>query len=129
MKTIFRLVRGAPLLVVWLATVVSAGAQEAQSYDYADKELWYDTTLYGGKMSPARIVAGNGSEGFDVEKFINSEMGERIMAMIKNELVIYGEENWNTPEMAKYWADRGVIKEVHNRDSRLRRSCLRRHGR
>jgi poly(3-hydroxybutyrate) depolymerase len=36
------------------------------------------------------------------------------MSMIKNELVIYGDKNWNHPDMIKYWTDRGVIKEIHN---------------
>lgn len=83
-------------------------------YDYTDKKLWHDGTIYGGQFSAAKIVAGNGSEGFDVEKFINSEMGEAIMAMIKNELVIYGGDKWNHPDMIQYWTDRGVIKEIHN---------------
>jgi len=85
-----------------------------KAYDYPDKQLWYDTTIYGGNASAAKIVAGNGSKGFDIEKFINSEMGEKIMSMVKNELVIYGGKNWNHPDMMKYWTDRGVIKEIHN---------------
>ena len=87
---------------------------EAGAYDYPDKPLWHDSTVYGGHLDAAKIIAGNGSAGFDIDRFIDSEMGEAIMSMIKNELVIYGNQNWNHPDMIRYWSDRGVIKEIHN---------------
>ncbi len=87
---------------------------QTDSYDYPDKELWHDGKAFGGQMTPAQIVQGNGSEGFDVEKVINSEMGEKLMEMAKYELAVYGVNNWDHPDMTKYWANQGVIKEIHN---------------
>jgi hypothetical protein len=114
MKKGIQLILASGLLLAIINAFMPAGAEETKAYDYPDRKLWYDTTVYGGKLSASKIVAGNGSKGFDIEKFINSEMGEKIMSMIKNELVIYGNKNWNHPDMIKYWNDRGVIKEIHN---------------
>jgi len=83
-------------------------------HDYALKEKWYDTSAFGGHANAARIVADNGSAGFDIERFIDSPMGEKIMSIIENEFVNYGPGQWHHPEMIRYWADRGVCKTIHN---------------
>ncbi len=114
MRKGIHLVLASGLLLSMISVLMAARAEETKAYDYPDKKLWYDTTVYEGKLSASKIVAGNGSKGFDINKFINSEMGEKIMSMIKNELVIYGDKKWNHPDMIKYWNDRGVIKEIHN---------------
>jgi len=107
-------------LIAWaqpqseLKPVETPPQEDTEAYDYPDKPLWHDGTVYGGHMDAARIVAGNGSPGFDIDSFIDSEMGERILSMIKNELVIYGGQNWNHPDMIRYWQDRGVIREIHD---------------
>ncbi len=109
------------LIYLFIATLGILNLQSAtaqETYDYPDKDLWYDTTIYGGHTCAANIVTGNGSEGFDVEEIINSEMGEQMMYKIKNELVIYGGDNWDHPEMTQYWADRGVIKDIYNVEDR-----------
>jgi hypothetical protein len=114
MRNGIRLILASGIFLSLIYVFMPVRAEETKAYNYPDKQLWYDTTVYGGKLSAAKIVAGNGSKGFDIETFINSEMGEKIMSMIKNELVIYGGKNWNHPDMIKYWTDRGVIKEIHN---------------
>lgn len=86
--------------------------------NYHDKEKWFDTTIYGGHFCAAKIIKGNGDENFDADRFINSEMGEKILGRIMNELVVYGGQNWDHPDMIKWWADRGVKKTIYNAEDR-----------
>lgn len=86
--------------------------------NYPNKEKWYDTTIYGGHFCAAKIIQGNGDENFDVDRFINSEMGEKILGRIMNELVVYGGDHWDHPDMTQYWAERGVEKIIHNATDR-----------
>lgn len=83
-------------------------------YDYADKELWYDTTLYGGFYSPYQIFMGNGDSTFDMPAFVNSVHGEEMMSRIKYELALLGDKNWSAPEMIEHWASLGVTQKAYN---------------
>ena len=83
-------------------------------YDYEDKELWYDTTLYGGFYSPYQIFMGNGDATFDMPAFINSKHGELMMSRIKYELALIGDKNWSAPEMIKHWNSLGIAQKAYN---------------
>lgn len=85
-------------------------------YDYADKELWFKTDLYGGFFSPYQIFMGNGDTAFDMPAFVNSKHGELMMSRIKYELAILGDHEWASQTMIDYWADRGVVEKVYNHD-------------
>lgn len=87
------------------------------NYDYEDKELWYDTTLYGGFYSPYQIVMGNGDSTFDMPAFVNSKQGELVMSRIKYELALVGDKNYASQTMIDYWAAKGIIETVHESDT------------
>ena len=53
-----------------MAVPAPVPTKEADSYtgpviDYPDKELWFDSTVYGGFYSAYQIMAGNGDDTFD----------------------------------------------------------------
>ena len=87
-----------------------------EDYDYVDKDLWFDTTIYGGFYSAYQIMAGNGDDTFDVNAFVNSRQGELIMSRIKYELCLLGEDQYASQEMIDYWAERGVIETAYLSD-------------
>ena len=87
-----------------------------ENYDYEDKDLWFDTTVYGGFYSAYQIMEGNGDDTFDVDAFINSEQGELIMSRIKYELALLGDSQYASQEMIDYWAQQGVIETVYDSD-------------
>ncbi len=84
--------------------------------EYEDKALWFDGTVYGGFYCPYLIVKGNGGENFDIDSFINSEEGEKIMSLIKYELALLGDSEWASDTMIEYWASRGIVESVYNHD-------------
>lgn len=86
--------------------------------NYSKKEKWDDTTLYDGFMSAGKIFKGNGDNTFDYERYINTEAGEKILNRIMNELVVYGGDKWDHPDMIQYWKERGVDKVIHNVEDR-----------
>ncbi|MBQ9031531.1 MAG: hypothetical protein IJ106_08805 [Parasporobacterium sp.] len=105
------------------AEMAPPAAPTAESEDYAgpireyeDKALWFDSTVYGGFYSPYQIVKGNGNEEFDIDLFINSEEGEKIMSLIRYELALLGDSEWASDEMIEYWAGRGIVETVYNHD-------------
>ena len=81
--------------------------------DYPDKELWFDSTIYGGFMNAYNIVKGNGDESFDIDAFINSELGQLTMERIKYELCLLGDNQWGSDTVIQQWADQGVVEEIH----------------
>ena len=85
-------------------------------YDYEGKELWFDTTVYGGFYSAYLIYKGNGSPDFDMPAFVNSKAGEDTLNRIKYELCILGDQNYASDTMIQYWAGRGIVEKVYNRD-------------
>ena len=94
---------------------------EADTYegfvrDYYGKEMWFDSTVYGGFYSAYQIVAGNGDETFDIDAFINSQMGEKVLNRIKYELVLLGDDQVANDYMIQYWAGRGVIETPNYMD-------------
>ena len=61
---------GAICLTPALAAPPAVPTQESPDYtgaiiDYPDKELWFDSTVYGGFYSAYQIMAGNGDDTFD----------------------------------------------------------------
>lgn len=97
----------------------AAPTAEAETYtgivrDYPNKSLWFDSHLYGGFFSAYQIMKGNGGEGFDVDAFINSEMGEKLISRIKYELCLVGGENYASEQMIDYWKLNGIIEKAYN---------------
>ncbi len=112
---------GAICLTPALAAPPAVPTQESPDYtgaiiDYPDKELWFDSTVYGGFYSAYQIMAGNGDDTFDIDAFINSEQGELILSRIKYELCLLGDSQYASQEMIDYWAQRGVIETAYNSD-------------
>ena len=101
-----------------MPTVPTAESEDytGEIREYPDKELWFDSTIYGGFYTAYQIVQGNGDDTFDIDKFINSEMGEKIMSRIKYELVLVGDDKADSETMIDYWAENGVIEDVYNQD-------------
>lgn len=104
-----------------MAVPAPVPTKEADSYtgpviDYPDKELWFDSTVYGGFYSAYQIMAGNGDDTFDVDAFINSKQGELIMSRIRYELALLGDSQYASQTMIDYWAGRGVVEKVYNHD-------------
>lgn len=86
--------------------------------NYTNKDRWDDTTIYGGHMSAGKIFKNNGDNTFDYQRYINSAAGEKVLDRIMNELVIYGGDRWDHPDMIQYWKERGVNKVIHNGQDR-----------
>ena len=102
-----------------MAPAMAVPTKEADSYtgpviDYPDKELWFDSTVYGGFYSAYQIMAGNGDDTFDVDAFINSKQGELIMSRIRYELALLGDSQYASQTMIDYWAERGVIETAYS---------------
>ncbi len=92
---------------------------EADSYtgfvrDYANKNLWFDSTVYHGFYTAYQIVKGNGDDTFDVDTFINSAMGEKILSTIIYELCLVGDSNYASDYMVNYWQGRGLIEKAYD---------------
>lgn len=110
-------------LTVWAGAENSVELPTAESEDYTgeimdyqDKELWFDSTIYGGFMNAYSIVKGNGDESFDIDAFINSELGQLTLERIKDELCILGDNQWCSDTVIQQWAEQGVVEEVHRLD-------------
>ena len=83
-------------------------------YDYPNKELWYDSSYFGGYMTYRDLVARNGSTGFDVDALINSELGESILNRMKGTF-LYSLPPAGDPDHEKttqLWAEKGVDKQL-----------------
>ena len=95
------------------------GTSESEDYqgdviDYPDKNLWFDTTVYGGFMNAYEIVKNNGDDTFDIDSFINSELGELTFERIKDELCVLGDNQWGSDTVINQWKEKGIIEEIHN---------------
>ena len=87
-----------------------------ENYDYEGKEMWFDTTIYGGFYSAYQIMQGAGDDTFDIAAFVNSKQGELIINRSKYELVLLGEDQYASQEMIDYWAENGVVETAYESD-------------
>lgn len=124
-KRIFAIALAAALAVGLVGTAMAAPpappTKEADSYtgpivEYPDKELWFDSTIYGGFYSAYQIMAGNGDDTFDIDAFINSKQGELLMSRVKYELALIGNKQHASQTMIDYWAAQGVIETAYESD-------------
>jgi hypothetical protein len=78
--------------------------------DYPNKALWQDQSH--GLPNAYSIVGVNGSEGFDIAAFINTEMAEKLITLQYNTLVLYKEDM--DPALVAFWEGLGIKKELHD---------------
>jgi len=86
--------------------------------DYPEKPLWFESKGLGGKYTPYQIVRGNGDSNFDIDAFINSEMGELVIRRARYEFVDVGMYNHGSGFMINYWRERGIILEDFEADDK-----------
>lgn len=88
------------------------------TYDYPDKDLWERPIAIGpGKYEdgPKRNMRLRflemGNDAFDVDRLINSEMGERTIAHMKHYIL-----NWDhmSEEVLNYWRSLGLEKRFND---------------
>ena len=101
-----------------MPTVPTAESDDYTGFvrDYDSKEMWFDSTIYGGFYSAYQIVQGNGDDTFDIDAFINSQMGEKVLERIKYELVLLGDDKVADDYMIQYWQGRGIIETPNYMD-------------
>ncbi len=129
MKKTLALLLAALLLLASAAALAESAPQmppappsaEADTYtgsvrDYANKSMWFDSTVYHGFYTAYQIVKGNGDDTFDVDAFINSALGEKTLERIVYELVLIGDSNVACDYMVNYWKGRGVIEMPYYMD-------------
>jgi len=75
--------------------------------DYPNKEMWWD-----GLPNMYSIVGINGSEGFDIASFVNTEMAEKLLALQYDTAVRYKDDL--DPELVAFWDGLGIKKELHD---------------
>lgn len=88
------------------------------TYDYPDKELWETPICIGPgeyEEGPKRNMRLRflemGDDAFDVDRLINSEMGEKTIALMKHYIL-----NWDPmgEGVLEYWRSLGLKKEWHD---------------
>ena len=85
--------------------------------DYADKELWYYETdniawCNYPTMYEHMAAMGLADSGFDIDAYVDSEMGEGVIKLLKN-VILYQETD---QEVMDYWTDLGIRKELFHED-------------
>jgi hypothetical protein len=112
-KVVFGLICSLPLAnIVYARPVI-------ESSKNPDKDLWrYEapgiawcnyTTMYEHHKN-----IGTADLGFNIDDFVNSEMGAGMIANLKNHL-LYPDEM--APEILQYWEKMGIRKELFNADN------------
>ncbi|MBN1631186.1 MAG: hypothetical protein JW990_15605 [Thermoleophilia bacterium] len=85
--------------------------------DYPDKDLWF--VQLPGQPNAYSIVGVNGSEGFDMASFVNTEMAEKLIALQYNTLVLYTDDM--DPELVAFWDSLGIKKEIHDAEDKTKK--------
>ena len=85
--------------------------------DYADKELWYYETdniawCNYPTMYEHMAAMGLADSDFDIDAYVDSEMGEGVIKLLKN-VILYQETD---QEVMDYWTDLGIRKELFHED-------------
>lgn len=99
-----------------MSTIVSASTLvQAEEIDYENKELWTletDNIAWCNYTSMYDHMAAMGlaDNGFDIDAYVNSKMGEGVIGLLKN-VILYQETD---QEVMDYWADLGIRKELFN---------------
>jgi hypothetical protein len=89
-------------------TVVTMGAVAER--DYPGKDKWFVEMV--GQPNAYSIVGINGSEGFNIAAFVNTEMAEKLIALQYNTLVLYKDDM--DPALVAFWEGVGIKKELHD---------------
>jgi hypothetical protein len=84
--------------------------------DYPGREKWF--VEMPGQPNAYSIVGINGSEGFDMASFVNSEMAEKLIALQYNTLVLYKDDM--DPALVAFWDGLGIKKELHDGEDKTK---------
>lgn len=79
-------------------------------FDYKDKELWDVPMQHRNNITYRELMINTGGKLFDVDKFINSEIGSRKMKDIAH---FIRNPNEAAPEVLDYWRSLGMTKQIH----------------
>ncbi len=93
-------------------TIVTMGSVAER--DYPGKDKWFVEMV--GQPNAYSIVGVNGSEGFNIAAFVNTEMAEKLIALQYNTLVLYTEDM--DPGLVAFWQDLGIKKELHDAEDK-----------
>ncbi len=96
-----------------------AANEQTQEYDYENKDLWFKETdnFYWTDAKTAYEHNNMASEGFDMDAFVNSKMGEGV---INNMYYFLTYADQMDPEVLSYWEGIGIKKEIHDEDDEKR---------
>lgn len=86
--------------------------------DYEDKELWYYETdniawCNYSTMYEHMAAMGLADSDFDIDTYVNSEMGEGVIKLLKN-VILYQEAD---QEVMDYWSELGIRKELFHEEN------------
>ncbi len=82
--------------------------------DYPGKDRWF--VEMPGQPNAYSIVGVNGSEGFDIAAFVNTEMAEKLIELQYNTLVLYKDDM--DPALVTFWDSLGIKKELHDAEDK-----------
>ena len=87
--------------------------------DYPNRDLWF--VELPGQPNAYSIVGVNGSKGFDMASFVNTEMAEKLIALQYNTLVLYKDDM--DPALVAFWEGLGIKKELHDAADKTKASA------
>jgi hypothetical protein len=126
-RTLLKSTTGIAGIAFILRPVMQAmGAQVSKAYDYSKKYLWDVKRVWniGEELRTMRErMPQAGTPNFDLDRLINSPMGEALVLMFENFIKYTNEMD---PELLKYYATlgKGLKKELFQADTYMERwSC------
>ena len=115
-QNITKIVTGTLSVAMILGSCMIASAEER---DYPNKELWFKETdaFFWSDAKTAYEHNNMALEGFDMDAYVNSELGEGVINNMANYLTYSDQMD---PELLAYWEEKGVKKELHDAEDEER---------